>query len=195
MLFFYNNIIWVIYLNIKLIKKLQIASIIFSILLGTLLHFTFELSSNNLFIASFSAVNESVWEHLKLVFFPMLIFSIIEYFLLKNYNNKNNYIFSKTVSIIFAILFITIFFYTYTGIIGKCYFILDILSFLLAIILGELICYKLLIKNTKINNSIKYLCIFFIIILLLFFVFFTYFPPKINYFKDPVNKSYGINLK
>ncbi len=184
-----------IHLNIKLIKKLQIASIIFSILLGTLLHFTFELSSNNLFIASFSAVNESVWEHLKLVFFPMLIFSIIEYFLLKNYNNKNNYIFSKTVSIIFAILFITIFFYTYTGIIGKCYFILDILSFLLAIILGELICYKLLIKNTKINNSIKYLCIFFIIILLLFFVFFTYFPPKINYFKDPVNKSYGINLK
>lgn len=183
-----------IYLNIKLIKKLQIISIIFSILLGTLLHFSFELSSNNLFVASFSAVNESVWEHLKLVFFPMLIFSIIEYFLLKKYNNKNNYIFSKTVSIIFAILFITIFFYTYTGIIGKNYFILDILSFLLAIILGELICHKLLIKNIKINNLIKYLCIFLLIILLSFFIIFTYFPPKINYFKDPINNSYGINL-
>ena len=112
-----------IYLDLKSIKKLQIISIIFSIILGTLLHFTFELFCNNLFVASFSAVNESVWEHLKLVFSPMFIFAIIEYFLLKNYNNKNNYIFSKTMAIIFAVLFITIFFFTYTGIIGNNYFI------------------------------------------------------------------------
>lgn len=181
-----------IYLDLKLIKKLQIISIIFSIILGTLLHFTFELFSNNLFIASFSAVNESVWEHLKLVFFPMFIFAIIEYFLLKNYNNKNNYIFSKTVAIIFAVLFITIFFFTYTGIIGTNYFIIDIFSFLFAIICGEFICYKLLIKNNKINNTIKYICIFILLILLFSFIIFTYFPPKINYFKDPIKNNYGI---
>lgn len=181
-----------IYLDLKLIKKLQIISIIFSIILGTLLHFTFELFSNNLFIASFSAINESVWEHLKLVFFPMFIFAIIEYFLLKNYNNKNNYIFSKTVAIVFACLFITIFFFTYTGIIGTNYFIIDIFSFLFAIIFGEFISYKLLIKNSKINNTIKYICIFILLILLFSFIIFTYFPPKINYFKDPVNNNYGI---
>ena len=181
-----------IYLDLKSIKKLQIISIIFSIILGTLLHFTFELFSNNLFVASFSAVNESVWEHLKLVFFPMFIFAIIEYFLLKNYNNKNNYIFSKTVGIVFAFLFITIFFFTYTGIIGTNYFIIDILSFLFAIIFGEFICYKLLIKNTKINNIIKYTCIFILLILLFSFIIFTYFPPKINYFKDPIKNNYGI---
>lgn len=179
-------------MNLKLIKKLQIISIIFSIILGTLLHFTFELFSNNLFIASFSAVNESVWEHLKLVFFPMFIFAIIEYFLLKNYNNKNNYIFSKTVGIVFACFFITIFFFTYTGIIGTNYFIIDIFSFLFAIIFGEFISYKLLIKNSKINNTIKYICIFILLILLFSFIIFTYFPPKINYFKDPVNNNYGI---
>lgn len=179
-------------MNLKLIKKLQIISIIFSVILGTLLHFTFELFSNNLFIASFSAVNESVWEHLKLVFFPMFIFAIIEYFLLKNYNNKNNYIFSKTVAIVFACLFITIFFFTYTGIIGTNYFIIDIFSFLFAIIFGEFICYKLLIENNKINNIIKYICIFILLILLFIFIIFTYFPPKINYFKDSVKNDYGI---
>ena len=181
-----------IYLNLKLIKKLQIISIIFSIILGTLLHFTFELFSNNLFVASFSAVNESVWEHLKLVFFPMFIFAIIEYFLLKNYNNKNNYIFSKTVAIVFACFFITIFFFTYTGIIGTNYFIIDIFSFLFAIIFGEFICYKLLIKNSKINNKIKYICVFILLLLLFSFIFFTYLPPKINYFKDPIKNNYGI---
>lgn len=178
-------------MDLKLIKKLQIISIIFSIILGTLLHFTFELCSNNLFIASFSAVNESVWEHLKLVFFPMFIFTIIEYFLLKDYNNKNNYIFSKTIGIIFAILFITIFFFTYSGIIGNNYLVIDILSFLFAIILGEFICYKLLIKNNEIKNKIKYICIFILLILFFSFIIFTYFPPEINYFKDPVKNDYG----
>ena len=179
-------------MNNKLLKKWQIYSIIFSIILGTLLHFTFNLFSNNLFVASFSAVNESTWEHLKLIFFPMLTFFIVEYLFLKNYINKNNYIFSKSISIIFAIIFITIFFYTYTGIVGTNFFIFDIFSFLFAIIFGEFICYKLLLKNVKINNKIKN--IFIIILFLLFFSFiiFTYFPPNINFFKDPITNQYGI---
>ena len=66
----------------KKVFKFHIFSIIFSIILGILLHFAFEWSGNNLFIATFSAVNESTWEHLKLVFFPMLITIIISYFYL-----------------------------------------------------------------------------------------------------------------
>lgn len=64
-------------MNKKKIKNYQIFSILFVFLLGTLLHFTYELSGNNLFIATFSAVNESVWEHLKLIFFPSLLTVII----------------------------------------------------------------------------------------------------------------------
>lgn len=181
-----------IFLNLKLIKTLQIFSVIFSIILGTLLHFTFNFFNNNLFIASFSSVNESVWEHLKLTFFPMFIFSIIEYIFFKNTINKNNYIFSKTIAIIFSISFITIFFFTYTGIIGTNFAIIDIFSFFISIILGEFICYKLIIKDIEINNSKKFFCIFLILILFFSFILFTYFPPKINYFKDPVKNIYGI---
>jgi len=182
----------VILLDINLLKKWQIYSIIFSIILGTILHFTFNLFSNNLFIASFSAVNESTWEHLKLVFFPMLIFSIIEYLFLKNKLNKNIYVFSKSISIIFAIFFITIFFYTYTGIIGTNFFVFDIFSFLFAITFGEFICYKILLKNIKINNKIKNIFIIILILLLFCFILFTYFTPHINYFKDPITNQYGI---
>lgn len=55
------------------LMKFELFSVIFAMLFGTLLHFLFEWSGNNYIIASFSAINESTWEHLKLVFFPMFI--------------------------------------------------------------------------------------------------------------------------
>ena len=63
------------------ILTFQILSAIFTIVLGTILHFTFKWSNKNPLVGSFSAVNESTWEHLKLLFFPMLITTIIGYFL------------------------------------------------------------------------------------------------------------------
>lgn len=62
------------------IKKYQIISAIFVCIAGTLLHFTYEIFGKNNFIASFSAVNESVWEHLKLLFFPLLFTTVIGYY-------------------------------------------------------------------------------------------------------------------
>ena len=65
------------------ILKFTVFSIIFVWFLGTLLHFAFEWSGNNLFVANFSSVNESTWEHLKLLFYPMLLTTIIGYFYLQ----------------------------------------------------------------------------------------------------------------
>jgi ABC-type Fe3+-siderophore transport system permease subunit len=64
----------------KKILKYQIFSAIFAIILGAILHFTYEWSGNNAFVATFSSINESTWEHLKLAFFPMLITAIIRIF-------------------------------------------------------------------------------------------------------------------
>lgn len=62
-----------------------IFSIVFCVVLGTLLHFTFQWSNQNYLVALFSAVNESVWEHLKLVFFPMFFTTLIRLFFLSTY--------------------------------------------------------------------------------------------------------------
>ncbi len=67
-------------MNKNKIRNYQIFSIIFTIILGTLLHFTYNLLGENAVFASFSAINESVWEHLKLLYFPMLFTLIIGYF-------------------------------------------------------------------------------------------------------------------
>ena len=87
--------------------------------------------------------------------------------------------------------FITIFFYTYTGIIGTNYAFLDISSFVVAIIAGEYIAYKIMLKPQIKNNAIKILAIIPILLLIVFIIA-TYNPPMINLFKDPVTGEYGI---
>ena len=170
----------------KKIKTAQIIVIILSLIIGTILHFTYELSGENNFVASFSAVNESTWEHLKLVFFPMLILGIIEYFVVKK--ESNNYIEAKTIGIFTAICFIIVFFYTYTGILGTNFFVIDILIFILSIIIGEYVAYRLMTIENQSTTLSKVLSIGILIFLLLCFIIFTYNQPKVNLFKDPREK-------
>lgn len=171
----------------KTILIFQIASTIFALILGTLLHFTFNWSSKNVLVGAISAVNESTWEHLKLAFFPMLITLIVGnlYF----GSEVPNFLCAKTIGIIVAISFITIFFYTYTGILGTNYAIVNILSFFFAVILGEYVAYKITLSDFNCNPQIS-----MIVLLILFFSFiiFTYFPPKIGLFKCPLTNTYGI---
>ena len=168
--------------NQKLILIFEIFSIVFTSILGTLLHFTFEWSKKNSLVATFSATNESVWEHLKLLFFPMLITTIIGYFCIGKY--YSNFLCAQATGIFIGILFIVVFFYTYTGIIGRNYAILDIGSFFVAVILSGYISYKLSISNSLCNNN--EIAIVSLLIMLVCFVWFTYFPPKIGLFKDPI---------
>ena len=173
--------------NKNSIFKFQIFSIIFTIILGTLLHFTFDWSGENLFVGSFSAVNESTWEHLKLLFFPMLLTTIIGYFYIGKDNP--NFLCAKVIGILVSTIFIIIFFYTYTGILGTNFSVLDIGSFFVAVLLGEYTVYKILSSNFLCNANVA----FIVLILLLFcFIFFTYVPPQIGLFKDPISNSFGI---
>ena len=165
----------------KLIR-FQIFSAIFAIVLGTIFHFTYTWSKNNLLVGLFSAVNESTWEHLKLLFFPMLITTIIGYFIFKDI--FPSFLCSKTFGIITAISFIVIFFYTYTGIIGTNYASLNILTFISSVIIGEYVAYILTINNFTFN---KIFCTFILIILTISFFVFTFNPPKINLFKVPID--------
>jgi len=167
--------------------KFQIFSTIFVLILGVLLHFAYEWSGNNTFVGLFSAVNESTWEHLKLIFFPMLITLIVGYFIFKN--EFPNYICAKTTGIIAAMLFTIIFFYTYIGIIGTNYDFLNIATFFIAVISGEYITYKLTLNNFSCN---RYLYAIILILLTFAFLIFTFNPPKIDLFKNPTDNSYGI---
>lgn len=173
----------VIYMKNKTIRNYQILSSIFVIILGILFHFTYKLSGGNKIVAIFSAINESTWEHLKLVFFPMLISLITGYFYIGK--NIKNYICSKTLGIIAAMGFIVIFFYTYSGILGKNIAIIDIISFVIAVIIGEALSYILIINKLKCNKKIA---IIILTIIAISFVIFTYYPPDFGIFREPNSK-------
>lgn len=174
----------------KKIIRFQIFSVIFTWILGTILHFLYEWSGDNKIIASFSAVNESTWEHLKLVFFPMLITTIVGFLVIGKDNKKFGC--AKTIGIILAMSFIIVFFYTYTGIIGTNFAILDIGSFFVAVILGEYVAYKIITNDEYKLKCNKRIAVIGLICILLCFIIFTYLPPHIGLFKDPISNGYGI---
>lgn len=165
----------------------EIVSTIFIMILGTLLHFTYEWSNNNVLVGTFSAINESTWEHLKLISFPMLITLVIGYI----YIGKNipNYLCAKVLGIIVAILFTIIFFYTYTGIIGTNFAIIDISSFFIAVVLGQYVAYQKMQSKSSCNNLIA---IIILLVLYLCFLIFTFSPPHIALFRDPITGIFGI---
>jgi len=167
----------------------ELVGMVFIIVLGSLLHFTFEWSGNQPIVGVFSAVNESVWEHLKLGFWPSLLFTIFEY----RYLNKktNNFFLAKTIGIYMIIIVIPIIFYSYTFFTGESIFVIDILSFFFAVVIGQLISYKILTFK-KLSKNLNLMCIGALIILGLAFVIFTFYPPQIQIFQDPITGEYGI---
>ena len=83
---------------------------------GTLLHFLYDWTGQNPVAGAFSAVNESIWEHMKLLFFPMLVFSLIEYSRIgKDYPN---FWCVKLIGTLMGLTVIPVIYYTYTGALG-----------------------------------------------------------------------------
>lgn len=170
------------------IKTWQIITVTICLILGILLHFTYEWSGGNIIVGIFSAVNESTWEHLKLAFYPMLIMAIIGYFIIGD--RSENYWIAQALGIITSLIFIISFFYTYRGIIGINIDSLNIGSFFIAIFFGEYITYKILISDK--NYNAEEISVIFLIILVFSFILYTFKPPQIPLFEDPINGSFGI---
>lgn len=174
-------------------KKLLYEAVgaVFIIMVGAALHFTFELSGNNPIVGAFSAVNESVWEHLKLAFFPALFFALIEFVILRG--EVNNFVFAKTASVYLMVSIIPIIFYSYTAIIGESIFAIDFSSFIFAVIVGQILSNKLLTYRSLSRKLIPISLVLFTILLSMF-VIFTFYPPRVQLFMDSETGGYGIPM-
>jgi hypothetical protein len=167
----------------------ELVGMIFIIILGSVLHFTFEWSGNQPIVGLFSAVNESVWEHLKLAFWPALLFTLVEYSELKKV--VSNFALAKTIGVYLMVIIIPIIFYSYTAVTGKSIFVMDISSFIVAVIIGQLSSYKLLMYR-KLPENFNKVSLIALVLLGLAFVLFTFYPPQVPIFKDPITGKYGL---
>ena len=155
---------------------------------GTLLHFLYDWLDGALWIAPFSGVNESTWEHMKLLFWPMLLYAAVQSFF---FREREDFLCIKLRGILLGLILIPIIFYTYNGVIGKSPDWINIAIFFIAAAVAYVYeSVQLIDPQTSCKNpraAIVSLC--FIAAL---FVIFTFQPPKINLFKDPINGTYGI---
>lgn len=158
-------------------------------LAGTLLHFLYDWLGGATWIAPFSGVNESTWEHMKLLFWPMLIFAIVQSFF---FRDRKDFWCVKLRGILLGLALIPILFYTYNGIIGSSPDWINIAIFFISAAIAyiyetrQLNNGKSACKNPK--SAIALLCLIAVL-----FVVFTFATPKINIFKDPLTGTYGIH--
>ncbi len=162
----------------KYISHKDMPYALIAILLGFLNHFLYQLSGGSALAALFCPINESVWEHLKLLFFPLLFVSVAEY--LRFRPEAVRFFYYRFLAVACALGATIILFYTYTGIIGRNFLIMDILIFLFSILFAF---YMDTHFNQKHVKKITQMTTFSLWVLasLCYFVF-TCFPPDIPLF-------------
>ena len=162
------------------LKRFCIIGAILTIIFGTILHFAYEWSGNNFFVGLFTPVNESVWEHMKLLFFPMLAYALIGG---KRVEEQYPCIYNAMFAGILAgLALIPTLFYTYTGVLGFNVDWLNIVIFIVSVLAAYVVVYKVAEKcKWKDSKLLRYI----MYALILAFMVFTVYPPELGLFAEP----------
>ena len=167
-------------------KRLFILDVVIASVLGTLLQFIYDWTGQNSVAAIFGAVNESVWEHLKLLFWPVALLTIVEYFLY--FKDSKNFILSRFIGLFVGIMTIVTVFYTVFGILGRDLAWFNILLYYIAVFV-TFITSRVLRKNGELSfrysNAIG--AVLFIILAIIFGIFSFNPPENVGIFKEPLS--------
>ena len=167
----------------------QFSGFALSSLGGTILHFLYDWTNKSVLIAAFSGVNESTWEHMKLLYFPLFIFALIQS---RYFNEYESYWCIKFIGIVTGLITIPVLFYTYNGVFGKSPDWLNITIFFISTAIAFLV-ETWLFKKDTLRCKRPWLAFGIICLIGVLFVVFTFVTPKIPLFKDPLTETYGIN--
>lgn len=167
---------------------LEIFGALFIIIVGSAFHFLYDWSGHNKIVGYFTAVNESTWEHLKLIIAPSFLWLIVEY---HYYFDNPNLFFAKFVGLMVMLIIIPLIFYTYMYFTKKDILFLDISSFIIAVICGQIV-FSLLINLEYHNLILTHIGIIGLILIFLKYITHTYVPDKNFLHKDPITNKYGI---
>lgn len=159
----------------------------FTSLLGTILHFLYDLTGGNAFVALFSGVNESTWEHMKLLFWPMLLFCMIQS---RFFSDREDFWCIKLRGTLIGLGLIPVLFYSYNGVIGRSPDWINITIFFISAAVAYL--YEARRLKGEVNVCRRGLAIFLFCAIAAAFVIFTFMTPEIGVFRDPITGRYGI---
>ncbi len=155
---------------------------------GTVLHFLYDWTGEALLAAPFSGVNESTWEHMKLLFWPAFIFAIVQSFF---FRDREGFWAVKLRGILLGITLIPVLFYTYNGAIGRSPDWLNIAIFFISAAIAFLYEARLFNKGALSFRSQR-IAFGVLCVIAMLFVIFTFRAPELGIFKDPITGNFGI---
>ena len=155
---------------------------------GTLLHFLYDWTGGALWIAPFSGVNESTWEHMKLLFWPMFLFAVVQSFF---FRERDDFRCIKLKGTLLGLALIPVLFYTYNGVIGRSPDWINITIFFIAAAVAYLYETRQFNSGVTVCNAPK-LALALLCGIALLFALFTFATPELGIFQDPLTGTYGI---
>lgn len=173
----------------KSVGSWQLGGFVFVGALGTFLHFLFDLSGENVVAGLISAVNESVWEHMKLLFYPMVLFGYVEW---RIWGKGNSGFWTvKLMGVVLGLLLVPVLYYTYTGALGVSADWFNITIFFIAAAVAFWTETKLFQRGweSRVRDKGAVLCL---VLIGAVFTVLTFVPPQIPLFCDPSTGGYGI---
>lgn len=183
--------------NRRKVLAWEAGAFVWIMLAGSALHFAFELTGFWRPMAVFGSVNESTYEHLKLFFWPGLLFALVQHAYVRD--EVNNYWLGKALGLLVTPIGIIVSFYFYLGIVlpitGEGYLWLDIGTGVVGVLAGNVVAYRVL-TAPPLGQRTKRVAAGMLVAMTLAFSLLTWFPPRMflfeNFYGYEYSGEYGI---
>ena len=157
---------------------------------GNLLHFVYQWTGESTVAGLFAAVNESTWEHMKLLVIPWVVWSLVEAVVLRD--SRRPVLLARAMGLLAGVLFIPTVYYTYTGALGVSSMIVDVVLFQAAVLLGAWVSWRIMAGGKGSGLLWSVLGLLLLLGVWALFVWWTYDPPVLPVFIDPTNGTTGL---
>lgn len=171
-------------------RTFETAGMLFTLLFGNLLHFVYGWTGQAQWAAYLSAVNESTWEHMKLLVTPWVIWSLVEAVALRG--SRRGVLMARALGLLVGVVFIPAVYYTYTGALGVSSMITDVVLFQAAVLLGAWLSWRIMAAGKLTGPLWSILGALVLLGVWGLFLWWTFDPPVLPIFIDPTNGAVGL---
>ncbi len=171
----------------NMLRQWHIYGFFFTVIMGTVIHYGMVRPKKLSLLRAMCPINESMWENLKLLFFPAVLFSIIEYCVVGRY--YLSFIPARACGIIFAMLFWVLLFYAFTPLLTRFYVSCGVFMFFASAASCFLLSWRLLEMLTVGGLFAKLACLLLLAALGFLLVRFSFHPRTSPLFLDSAGKK------
>ena len=170
-------------------RKWEVAGLFFALIWGNLFHFIYDWSGESAIVGAIASVNESVWEHVKLLTIPWALWSVVEVVILRR--GKGGVLMARALGLLTGAAFIIAAYYTYVGVTGANVSVVNIIIFQVAAIVAFFVSWRLQDKGLLRGKFWAVLGGILLLGVVALAVYWTYVPPVLPLFTDPQTGQTG----